>query len=139
MLMVPTLVPVPVVIVVEVAGVGDELAAPAGAAGLPVWAHAEIIETTAMARTDRKNLLVIGSLTLLGTLVPVNMVPGMNSDSPISGNAGPYSRGLRLGLAFPATAAVRQGALDCQRHTPGLRTCRPPLISFLQWRGSSQL
>jgi len=25
------------------------------------------------------------------------------------------------------------------RHTPGLRTCRPPLASFLQWRGWPQL
>jgi hypothetical protein len=46
----------------------------------PVWAHAEIIENTAIARTDRRNLIVIGSLKLLRNIVPVNMVPGMNSD-----------------------------------------------------------
>jgi len=51
-------------------------------------------------------------------MVPLKMVPRMNSDY-FSGNAAPYSRGLRLsflGLAFLATAAVRhlrQGALDC--------------------------
>jgi hypothetical protein len=40
----------------------------AGAAALPVWAHAEVIEKTAMVRKERRNLLVIGSLKLLGTM-----------------------------------------------------------------------
>jgi hypothetical protein len=56
--------------VVVGAALAGELAAFAGAAP-PVWAHAEIIENTAMARTDRRYLLVIGSLKLLG-MVPVN-------------------------------------------------------------------
>jgi hypothetical protein len=73
MLMVPSLVvPVPVAIVGEAAGVAGALPAPAGAA-LPVWANAEnvnpkISEKTALARKDRRNLLVIGSVKLLGTL-----------------------------------------------------------------------
>jgi predicted CoA-binding protein len=67
--MVPTLVPAPVAVVVVVgAAVAGEVAAPVGAAAaLPVWAQAEITEKAAMARTDRRNLLVIGSLKLLGT------------------------------------------------------------------------
>jgi hypothetical protein len=70
--MVPILVPVPVAIVGEAAGaagepVAGEPAAPVGAAEL-VWANAEIMETTAMARIERSNFLVIGSLKLLGTL-----------------------------------------------------------------------
>jgi hypothetical protein len=40
--------------------------------------HREIIERTAIARKDRKNLLVIGSLKLLGTFVPLKMVPSEN-------------------------------------------------------------
>jgi hypothetical protein len=47
----------------EVAGVGDA----GGSAALLVWAKAEIIETTAMARIERRSLLVIGSLKLLET------------------------------------------------------------------------
>jgi hypothetical protein len=35
-----------------------------------------------MARTDRRSFLVIGSLKLLGTFVPVNLFSGMNSDHP---------------------------------------------------------
>ena len=74
MLMVPTRVPAPVVMVAGDAGeegaedaAAGEFAAPAGAvAALPVWAQAEITEKTAMARTDRIYLLVIGSLKLLG-------------------------------------------------------------------------
>jgi hypothetical protein len=102
-------VPVPVGIV-DIAGDAGELAAPAGAAP-PVWAHAEIVKRTAMARIDRRNLLVIGSLKLLGTLVPVNMVSGKDGSGnelrlSFSGNAGPYSRGLRP--VFLATAAVRR-------------------------------
>jgi hypothetical protein len=53
-------------VMVETAGAAGEVAAPAGAAP-PVWANAEIanpkiVEETAMARMDRRNLLVIGSL-----------------------------------------------------------------------------
>jgi len=66
-----------VAMVVEVAGLAGELAAPAGAA-LPVWAHAEIIEITATARTGRRNLLFIGSLNSLEhcsvDIVPANTV-----------------------------------------------------------------
>jgi len=58
-----------VAIVVVAAGLTGEAAGPVGAA-LLVWAHAEIIEKTAMARTDRRNLLVIGSLKLLGMWSP---------------------------------------------------------------------
>jgi hypothetical protein len=73
--MVPSLEPLPVAIGAEVAGLAGEVAAPAGAAMLPVWAQAEvvdmeIIERTAMARKECRNLLVIGSLKLLGTAVP---------------------------------------------------------------------
>jgi hypothetical protein len=147
---------------VEVAGAAGALAPPAGAAALPVWANAEIvnptiIERTAMARTDRKNLLVIGSLKLLGTLVPVNMVPvkmfpGMNSDYLFRQRCAALTGTNLLGqtrevfvssffvLLQPAASdTIRQGALNCQRHTPGLRTCRPPLVNFLQWRGSTSL
>jgi hypothetical protein len=51
------------------AAVAGALAAPAGAAP-PVWANAEVVnprimDKTAIARTDRKNLLVIGSLNSL--------------------------------------------------------------------------
>jgi hypothetical protein len=55
----------------EAAGepVAGEAPAPVGAAAL-VWANAEIIEITAIARRDRRNLLVIVSLKLLGTLFP---------------------------------------------------------------------
>jgi hypothetical protein len=56
---------------VVMGAVGDEaageVAGPAGAAALLVWAKAEIIEKTAMARNERRSLLVIGSLKLLGT------------------------------------------------------------------------
>jgi hypothetical protein len=70
MLMVPTLVPVS-----EGPGVAGAEAAPpvlgTGAEGteLPVWASAEITEKTATARKTRRNLLVIGSIELLGTLL----------------------------------------------------------------------
>jgi hypothetical protein len=69
MLIVPIFEPGPVATVGEAAGepVAGELAALVGAAAL-VWANAEIIETTAMARIERRNLLVIVSLKLLGTL-----------------------------------------------------------------------
>jgi hypothetical protein len=67
MLMAPTFVPVlgPVVVVGAeesgLAGVAD------GVAALPVWANAENVNVTAMARRTRKNLLFIGSVELLGT------------------------------------------------------------------------
>jgi hypothetical protein len=61
-LIVPTLVPVPVATGDAVAGVD----APMGAAVL-VWAIAEITKRAATARNGRRNLLVIGSLELLGT------------------------------------------------------------------------
>jgi hypothetical protein len=55
--------------VVGAAGVAAALPAPAGVA-LPVWANAEkvipkIREKTALLRTERRNLLVIGSLNSL--------------------------------------------------------------------------
>ena len=63
--MVPILEPVaPVAIGLEAAG---EVAGPAGAAALLVWAKAEIMEKAAMARKERRSLLIIGSLKLLGT------------------------------------------------------------------------
>ena len=45
---------------VEGAEVAGEVAPPAGAAALEVWAKAEIMEKTAMARKERRSLLVIG-------------------------------------------------------------------------------
>jgi hypothetical protein len=60
MLMVPSFVPVPVAMGVEGAEVAGEVAPPAGAAALEVWAKAEIMEKTAMARKERRSLLVIG-------------------------------------------------------------------------------
>jgi hypothetical protein len=85
MLMVPILLPAPVAIVVEVAGavgepVAGEPAALGGAAAL-VWANAEIMETTAMARIERSNLLVIVSLNSLEH-VSGNYGSGKNSDYP---------------------------------------------------------
>jgi hypothetical protein len=68
MLIVPIFEPATPVVM---GAVGDEaageVAGPAGAAALLVWAKAEIIEKTAMARKERRSLLVIGSLKLLGT------------------------------------------------------------------------
>jgi hypothetical protein len=61
--MAPTLVPV----LGAGAAAGDEAAGLAGVAALPVWANAEIVKLTAQARKTRKNLLVIGSVELLGT------------------------------------------------------------------------
>jgi hypothetical protein len=40
---------------------------PDGVAALPVWANAENVNVTATARSTRRNLLVIGSVELLGT------------------------------------------------------------------------
>jgi hypothetical protein len=54
-------------VVGEAAGLAAAADGLEGVAAPPVWAHAEIIENTAIARTDRRNLLVIGSLKLLGT------------------------------------------------------------------------
>ncbi|HEX8813313.1 MAG TPA: hypothetical protein VF742_15095 [Terracidiphilus sp.] len=68
--MVPTLVPGPPLVVADGAE-GNELPDVAaeleGVAALPVWASAEIANVTAMARRTRRNLLVIGSIELLGT------------------------------------------------------------------------
>jgi hypothetical protein len=54
-----------------VAGAAPELAGAAagldGVAALLVWANAEIAKRAATARVRRKNLLVIGSVELLGT------------------------------------------------------------------------
>jgi len=64
----------------------------------------------------------------------------MNSDYPFQATLGRTHEVFALCfLQRPPSDVIRQGALDCQRHTPGLRTCRPPLISFLQWRGYRQL
>jgi hypothetical protein len=38
-----------------------------GVAALPVWASAENVKVTAIARSTRTNLLFIGSVELLGT------------------------------------------------------------------------
>jgi hypothetical protein len=66
--MVPSLLPVPVGIVGELAGAAGEVPAPVAGAALPVWANAEIVNPkTAIARKERRNLLVIVSLKLLGT------------------------------------------------------------------------
>jgi hypothetical protein len=70
MLMAPTLVPV-ITMGAAAAGVA---AGPDGVAALLVWANAEIVRITAVARKSRKNLLVIGSLVLLGTCCR-NMLP----------------------------------------------------------------
>jgi hypothetical protein len=68
MLMVPIFEPAaPVAIGGVVSEAAGEVAGPAGAAALLVWAKAEIIEKAAMARKERRSLLVIGSLKLLGT------------------------------------------------------------------------
>jgi hypothetical protein len=65
MLIAPTLVPV------LGTGAGAETAGAAagldGVAALLVWANAEIAKRTAAPRKIRKNLLVIGSVELLGT------------------------------------------------------------------------
>jgi hypothetical protein len=67
MLMVPTLL-VPVVVAGAVAaGLAGADTALEGVAALPVWANAENVNVTATARRTRKNLLVIGSVELLGT------------------------------------------------------------------------
>ena len=69
--MVPTLVaPVGPVVVAgaEPAGVvAGAAAALDGVAALPVWASAENVKVTAIARRTRTNLLFIGSVELLGT------------------------------------------------------------------------
>jgi hypothetical protein len=65
MLMAPTLVPV--LIVGAGAEAADVAAGLDGVAALPVWAKAETVKVTATARRIRRNLLVIGSVELLGT------------------------------------------------------------------------
>ena len=76
--MVPTFVPV-------VAPTGGDPAPVAagldGVAALLVWASAEIVKTTAMARRSRKNLLVIGSVKLLGTFLRNTPRRNMPSDA----------------------------------------------------------
>jgi hypothetical protein len=67
MLIVPIFVPVPVAMGAVVAEAAGEVTPLAGAVALLVWAKADIIEITAMARKERRSLLVIGSLKLLGT------------------------------------------------------------------------
>ncbi len=67
MLMAPTFVPVMgpgAVAAFEAAGLAG---AADGVAALPVWANAENVNVTTTARRTRKNLLVIGSVELLGT------------------------------------------------------------------------
>jgi len=73
--MAPTLVPVlgAVVVAAVAAGLAGVAAGLDGVAALPVWANAEIVKVTAMARRIRRSLLVIGSVELLGT-----WFPGMN-------------------------------------------------------------
>src|SRR3982075_1506986 len=67
MLIFPTLVPEPVVTGVEAAGVAGAAGGAGDGRALLVWASAEIAKKTASDRESRKNLLVIGSLELLGT------------------------------------------------------------------------
>jgi hypothetical protein len=69
MLMAPTLVPVftGAAVALEAAGVVPTAVGLDGVAALLVWANAEIAKRTAAARSTRKNLLVIGSVELLGT------------------------------------------------------------------------
>jgi hypothetical protein len=108
-LMVPSLEPVPVAIGVVGAGSADEAAAPAGAAGLLAWAQAEVMERTAMARTERRNLLVIGSLDSLehcsGKYGFGKYGFRMNSEDPRQAMLCRTRKGLRL--AFLQMAAVR--------------------------------
>ena len=67
--MAPTFVPVltPVVAGAAEEGLAGVAAGLDGVAALPVWANAEIANVTAVARRTRRNLLVIGSVELLGT------------------------------------------------------------------------
>jgi hypothetical protein len=67
MLMAPTLVPVFAEAGVAGAEEGAVAVEPAGVAALPVWASAEIVQKTAVARKNRRSLLFIGSLELLET------------------------------------------------------------------------
>jgi len=62
--LVPVLGPVVAGVAEGAAGVAAGLE---GVAALPVWANAEIANVTARARRNRRNLLVIGSVELLGT------------------------------------------------------------------------
>jgi hypothetical protein len=68
--MVPTFVP-PLVAAgmpgAEGSGFAGVAAGLDGVAALPVWARAENVKVTAIARRTRTNLLFIGSIELLGT------------------------------------------------------------------------
>jgi hypothetical protein len=64
--LVPVLAPV-VADGAEGSGPAGVAAEPDGVAALPVWANAEIAKVTARARRILRNLLVIGSVELLGT------------------------------------------------------------------------
>ena len=88
-----------------------------GVAALPVWANAEIVKVTATARRTRRNLLVIGSVELLGTCF--GMLPGMNFRIYRSLDRFFSQRWAALNeVSAAVAAAVGKGALDCQHHTP---------------------
>jgi hypothetical protein len=117
------LVPVPVTAGAE-AG-----AAPAGvAAALPVWARAATEITKAMARSTRVNLLVIGSLELLG-IVSGNFLACLLLPRPTLGHATKVDRVLnghstrnRAGwLLFPVPHT-----------TPDMRGKRTPTFCILR-------
>jgi hypothetical protein len=76
-----------------VAGVAEGAAGVAagldGVAALPVWANAENANVTAMARRTRRNLLVIGSVELLGTWFRERFFE-IALRSLLSVNAGPH-------------------------------------------------
>jgi hypothetical protein len=60
-----------------------------------------------------------------------SLIPGLNSDFP-SGNAGPQQAGAVLSEIFHFSNGSRQAVAELAHwiasvHTPGLRTCRPPL------------
>jgi hypothetical protein len=82
MLMVPIFVPLPVTMGAVAAGEPGAEGNPPGSAAVLVCAHAEIMEKTATVRRERRSLLVIVLLKLLGTLVPLNMLSGMSINYP---------------------------------------------------------
>jgi len=103
------------------------------------------MEISAPARIERKSLLFIGSVKLLGTFCSVHLfsgyflIPGLNSDLP-SGNAGPQLAGAVLseGLTFferPPSGGSRTGALDCQRSHAGVADVPSTLghLSAMVW------
>jgi hypothetical protein len=100
--MVPIFVPVPVTM--GAVAPGD---AGAGSAAVLVCAHAEIMEKIATVRRERRSLLVIVLLKLLGTLVPLNMLSGMSLDYPC-GNAEPYYKVSLAPFLLDRMAAVRR-------------------------------